>query len=65
MKRFKKYQRVKFKDKDFLSNGYIKKVVGGGADFIAYIVKLDEKAPNEYAYETDEVMAFADDIEEE
>jgi len=43
-----------------LSDGYVKKVIKG----FGYIIKLDEKAPNEYAWETDEVLAFPSDIEE-
>jgi hypothetical protein len=56
--------RVRFKDKPFLSDGYIYEIIEGydGAD--AYIIKLDEKAPNEYAWETDEVLSFGNDIEE-
>lgn len=54
--------RVKFIDKPFLSDGYILRIVDSfGAP--AYIIKLDEKAPNEYAWNTDEVLSFGDDIE--
>ena len=54
--------RVKFTDKPFLSDGYIKKIITSfGGDVI--IIKLDEKAPNEYAYNTDEVLSFGNDIE--
>ncbi len=50
--------RVKIIDHDFLSDGYIKRFIGGMA-----IVKLDEKAPNEYAYDTDEVLMFECNLE--
>lgn len=54
-------QRVKFIDKPFLSDGCVKKVVRSfGSKY--YIIKLDEKAPNEYAWETDEVLSFGCDI---
>ena len=56
--------RVKFTDKPFLSDGYIKEINAGiTKDVRIYIIKLDEKAPNEYAYETDEVLSFGHDIE--
>ena len=47
-----KGNRVKILNHDFLSDGFIKDI------FIPhyYLIKLDEKAPNEYAYETDEVL---------
>lgn len=58
----KQGDRVKFTDKPFLSNGYIKKIITNfGSDVL--IIKLDEKAPNEYAYNTDEVVSFGNDIE--
>ena len=50
--------RVKIIDHDFLSDGYIKRFIVG---FV--IVKLDEKAPNEYAYDTDEVLMFECNLE--
>jgi hypothetical protein len=62
---FKVGDRVKFKEKDFLSNGSIKKVVAGHFSASAYIVKLDKKAPNEYAWDTDEVLAWPNDLEKE
>lgn len=43
----------------FLSDGVINKVHDG----FGYTVKLDEKAPNEYAWETDEVLMFEGDLE--
>jgi len=49
MKMFKINQRVRFTDKPFLSDGYILKIVRG----LGYIIKLDKKAPNEYAWDTD------------
>ena len=56
--------RVKTKY-DFLSDGNIKEVVDSwnGALEDAYIVKLDEKAPNKYAWNTDEVFMWAGDLE--
>ena len=56
---FKLYQRIRFTDKPFLRDGYILKIVKG----LGYTIKLDKKAPNEYAWETDEVLSFGDDIE--
>lgn len=58
----KKGDRVRFTDKPFLSDGYIKKIITSfGGDI--YNIKLDKKAPNEYAWETDEVISFGNDIE--
>ena len=62
---FKVGDRVKFKDNDFLSNGSIKKVISVHFSTAAYIVKLDKKAPNEYAWITDEVLAWPTDLEKE
>ena len=45
--------RVKILNHDFLSNGFIKDIIEN-----CYIIKLDKKAPNQYAYETDEVLMF-------
>ena len=59
MRKFKINQRVRFTDKPFLSDGRIIKIVKG----LGYTIKLDKKAPNEYAWETDEVLSFGDDIE--
>ena len=56
---FKLYQRIRFTDKPFLSDGRIIKIVKG----LSYTIKLDKKAPNEYAWDTDEVLSFGDDIE--
>ena len=44
---------------NFLSDGKVIKVV----KYFGYVVKLDEKAPNEYAWETDEILCFPNDIE--
>lgn len=55
---FKIKDRVTFPDIDFLSEGYILKII----PHLGYIVKLDKKAPNTYAYETDEILVFADMI---
>lgn len=51
--------RVKFKDKLFLSDGFVKEI--HSSDLL--IIKLDKKAPNEYAYDTDEVISFGNDVE--
>lgn len=59
--KFKAGDRVKHINHPFLSAGSIKTVM---PDF-GYIVKLDEKAPNEYAWDTDEVLAFPSYIEAE
>lgn len=32
-------------------------------EVFAYTVKLDKKAPNEYAYNTDEILQFPNDVE--
>ena len=63
--KFKEGDRVKFTDKPFLSNGYVLKVHGSPYDrsVAIYTIKLDEYAPNEYAWNTDEVLSFGDDIE--
>ena len=47
--------RVTIKDHDFLSDGYVLKVLKNAS---ACVIKLDEKAPNDYAWETDEVLMF-------
>ena len=57
--KFKLNQRVRFTDKPFLSDGRIIKIVKG----LGYTIKLDKKATNEYAWDTDEVVSFGDDIE--
>ncbi len=61
--KFKLYQRVRFTDKPFLSDGRIIEVHKSVLGNKAYTIKLDKKAPNEYAWETDEVLSFGDDIE--
>lgn len=58
-----KGDRVKFTDKPFLSNGTVIDWKYSRPPSKVYIIKLDEKAPNEYAYETDEVLSFGHDIE--
>ena len=62
MKNPKVGQRVTLPSHDFLSNGVIKENI---PSMRATIVKLDEKAPNEYAWNTDEVFMWWVDIEEE
>lgn len=52
--------RVRLPKYDFLSDGRIIKEAPYG---IGYVVRLDEYAPNEYAYNTNEVLMFAEDIE--
>ncbi len=58
MRDMKVGDRVKTKH-EFLSDGEIIDDVGG----LGYIVKLDKKAPNEYAWDTYEVLMFEDDVE--
>ena len=60
---FKLYQRIRFTDKPFLSDGRIIKIRESFIGNKAYIIKLDRKAPNEYAWDTYEVLSFGDDIE--
>ena len=59
--------RVRFKTKDFLPNGFIKRHVRSyNGDLVGYIVKLDRKAPNQYSYNTDEIFEFnQNELEEE
>ena len=61
--------RVKWVDGKgaFLSNGYVKEHIKCEftKDFFCYIIKLDKKAPNTYAYETDQVMAFEGEVDYE
>ena len=61
--KFKLYQRIRFTDKPFLSDGRIIEVHESVFGSKAYTIKLDKKAPNEYAWDTDEVVSFGDDIE--
>lgn len=64
--KFKVGDRVKWReDLSFLSNGYVLKVIPSVFGSQAYIIKTDEKAPNAYAYNTDELIAWPDDIEKE
>jgi hypothetical protein len=51
--------RVKTKHK-FLTDGVIVRVI----PYVGYIVKLDEKAPNEYSHNTkNEVLMYANELE--
>ena len=59
MKTLSVNDRVTLPNHDFLSNGFIQSVVDG----VGFIIKLDEKAPNTYAWETDEVIMFPEDVE--
>lgn len=61
MKKFKVGDRVTIPSLEFLSAGSIIRILKG---MNAAIVKLDEKAPNEYAWETDEVLMWMVDLEE-
>jgi hypothetical protein len=63
--KFKVGDRVKWKDKPFLSNGYVLKAMNSGLGGLLYIIKTDEKAPNEYAWNTDNLIAWPNDIEKE
>lgn len=63
--KFKLGDRVKWKDKPFLSNGYVLKVMNSGFGALMYIIKTDEPAPKEYAWNTDELIAWPNDIEKE
>jgi hypothetical protein len=65
MTKFKVGDRVKWKDKPFLSNGCVLKVVTSPFGGHYYIIRTDEYAPNEYAYNTDELLAWSNDIEKE
>ena len=47
--------RVTIKDHDFLSDGYVLEVL---KSINACIIKLDEKAPKEYSWITDEILIF-------
>jgi len=61
MRSLKVNQRVTLPNHDFLSNGYILRILpDDGITF--YIIKLDVKAPNAYAWETDEVLMLQEDI---
>lgn len=52
---FKTGDRIKFKNKTFLSNGTIIETIHI-FDEVSYLIKLDEKAPNEYVWNTDEIL---------
>ena len=54
--------RVTIPTLDFLSDGYVLKTMPA---MNACIIKLDSKAPNEYAWETDEVLVFNVDLRKE
>jgi hypothetical protein len=57
--------RVTFPEKPLLPDGYIKKhVYGLTGELVGYFVKLDKKAPNQYAYNTDEFFEFAAQVKE-
>jgi|GEM_PF-5832855 len=58
MNEFNLGDRVRFTDKPFLSGGSIYNKLSSFGEYI-YVVKLDEKAPNEYAFETDEVVSLS------
>ena len=54
--------RVRFTDISSLSDGVILKVLEKSF-YEVYIIKLDKKATDEYAWDTDEILSFGDDIE--
>jgi len=56
MNKFKAGQRV---DAGFLGEGEVQVIY----PYLGYMVMLDKKAPNEYAWETNEVLLFAEDLE--
>lgn len=58
-------QRVRLPNHEFLSDGEIKHVVmsPGFKTPFAYNIKLDRKAPNEYALEDNEVLMLHADVE--
>lgn len=58
--KFKVGDRVIHTDRPFLSAGEVVKVVVDNyyGQLFGYVVKLDEFAPNEYVFNTDEVFAF-------
>lgn len=64
-KAFNKGDRVTLPNHEFLSDGVIKKIHFSPVSSkpFAATVKLDEKAPNEYAWETDEVFMYFSDME--
>jgi hypothetical protein len=51
---------------NFLSDGVIKDLIKSycGSYVVYYLIKLDEKAPNQYAWETDEVLLDRSEIKE-
>lgn len=53
-------QRVSIPNHSFLSEGYVLRILDG----FGYIIKLDKKAPNTYAWDTDEIFMFPDDVVE-
>lgn len=63
--KFKVGDRVKWKHITFLSGGYVLKVVTSPFGGHYYIIKTDEYAPREYAWNTDELLAWPNDIEKE
>lgn len=56
-------QRVKFPSMPFLSDGAIVEQFSDSSGLLGYSVKLDRKAPNEYAYDTDLIFVFPDELE--
>lgn len=55
----KPHDRVTLPNHPFLSGGVIENIIPG----LGFVIKLDEKAPNTYAWETDEVIMFPEDVE--
>lgn len=64
-KTFKEGDRVTLPNHEFLSGGVIKNIhfSAVSSKLYAATVKLYEKAPNEYAWETDEVFMYFSDME--
>jgi hypothetical protein len=65
MKQLKVGDRVTLPHFKFLSDGVITEVVKSRLlpNASGYVIKLDEKAPNEYAYDTYNVFMFPRDVE--
>lgn len=58
MIKLKVNQRVTLPNHPFLSDGYVMKYLDG----FGYWIKLDKKAPNTYAFNTDEIVMFPEDV---
>lgn len=58
MTKLKVNQRVTLPNHPFLSDRYVMKYLDG----FGYWIKLDKKAPNTYAFNTDEILMFPEDV---